>query len=63
MPTSAALKQLANEVFASEVAALNWLNTPHPMLEDKTPLQAAETLSGEDCVKAILVSLKYGGVV
>lgn len=33
------------------------------MLEDKTPLQAAETLSGEDCVKAILVSLKYGGVV
>lgn len=62
-PVTAAIEQLANEVFETEADAWRWLNSPHPMLDSKTPLQAAETLGGEDRVKDILVSIKNGGGV
>ena len=60
---NADIKQLANEVFASEAEAWLWLNRPHPMFDDRSPLQAAETSSGADHVKEVLLSIKYGGVV
>jgi len=57
------IEQLANETFESEAEAWAWLNRPHPMLDDKTPLQAAETSNGAARVKEVLVSIKYGGAL
>jgi hypothetical protein len=62
-PMNAAIEQLAAEVFESEEEAWKWLNSPHAMLDDKTPTQAAETLDGADRVKELLVATKWGGVV
>lgn len=59
-PVNANVEQLANEIFESEDEAWGWLNTPHPMLDGKTPMQAAETSSGAEYVKEILVAIKYG---
>ena len=60
---NADIEKLANEVFETEAEAWRWLNRPHPMFDDRTPLQAAETSSGTNHVKEFLLSIKYGGAV
>ena len=60
---NADIEQLANEVFASETEAWTWLNSPHPMFDDRSPLRAAEIPTGADRVKEILLSIKHGGAV
>jgi len=62
-PESAAIEQLAAQVFESEAEAWVWLNTPHLRFNGKTPLQVAVTPGGSERVKEILVALKHGGVV
>ena len=55
---NADIEKLANEVFETEAEAWRWLNRPHPMFDDRTPLQAAETSSGTNHVKEVLLSIK-----
>jgi hypothetical protein len=62
-PESAAIEQLAAQVFESEAEAWVWLNTPHLRFSGKTPLQIVETGGGSERVREILVALKHGGVV
>lgn len=57
-PMTDAVVQLASEVFASEADAWTWLNRPHPMLDEETPLQAAESSNGADRIKEILLAIK-----
>lgn len=57
------LKEMANDTFESEDAALGWLRRPHPMLDGESPLESAKTSFGSNRVKDILVSIKHGGVV
>lgn len=57
------LKEMANDTFESEAAALGWLRRPHPMLDGESPLESAKTSFGSSRVKDILVSIKHGGVV
>ena len=51
---------LATEVFGTVEKASIWLTTPHPMLEDETPLQRARTPWGLQRVRAMLGAFKYG---
>ena len=51
---------LATDVFGPVEKASIWLTTPHPMLEDETPLQRARTPWGLQRVRAMLGALKYG---
>lgn len=62
MPDLREMQELATEVFGAREAAV-WLQRPHPLLDGKTPLHAAATPRGLQQVIAILVALKYGGVV
>lgn len=57
------LKDIANDTFESEDAALGWLRRPHPMLDGESPLESAKTSFGSRRVKDILVAIKHGGVV
>lgn len=57
------LKELADDTFETEDAALGWLRRPHPMLDGETPLESAKTSFGSKRVKDILVAIKHGGVV
>lgn len=57
------LEQMAVETFETEQESAEWLRTPHPMLENETPLEAAKSSFGGQRVKDILLAIKYGGVV
>lgn len=57
------LERLAGDTFESPEALAQWLRRPHPMLEGKTPLQAAQSKLGADQVRSILVAIKHGGVL
>ncbi len=58
-----ALMALATEVFGAPQQAALWLTRPHPALGAETPLKRARTPWGMDKVQAMLVALRYGGVV
>ncbi len=53
------IDKLAKEVFA-EGKADEWLNHPHPMLDNKTPNQVRHTKEGYEKVRQILGSIKWG---
>jgi uncharacterized protein (DUF2384 family) len=55
-----ALSVRAGEVFANHQKALNWLQTPNPSLQGKTPLEAAGTEEGFEEADAILTRLEFG---
>ena len=57
------IAKMANDVFATDNEAFDWLRKPHPMLDGDNPFQAAKTSFGAQRVKDILVATKYGGVV
>ncbi len=61
--TAAELVGQATEVFGSVEDASRWLTTPHPLLQDETPMQRARTPWGLARVREVLVALRYGGVV
>lgn len=54
--------KMANDIFATDNEAFDWLCKPHPMLDGDNPFQAAKTSFGAQRVKDILVATKYGGV-
>ncbi|MDO9506372.1 MbcA/ParS/Xre antitoxin family protein [Hydrogenophaga sp.] len=54
---------MATDTFETEQDAAEWLSRPHPMLDHETPLQTAQTEAGAHRVKALLVAIKYGGVI
>lgn len=58
-----ALEKLAADTFLTEDEAFRWLRRPHPILDGKTPLQAAHTHAGLQRVKDILIAIQHGGVV
>lgn len=62
-PLQKELEQMAEETFETREDAAQWLRRPHPMLDEKSPLQMAQTEAGAQRVKAILVSTKFGGVL
>ena len=71
LPQGAAVKALefvelvasAADVFGTVPDAARWLTLPHPVLDGETPLQRARTPWGLQRVRAMLVALRYGGVV
>lgn len=56
------LERMAEDTFEPGDATL-WLTSPHPLFAEKTPLQLAQTEEGARTVRAVLVAIKYGGVV
>lgn len=57
------LERMATDTFETAKDAAQWLQNPHPLLDEKTPLQVAQTEAGAQRVKSILVAIKYGGVL
>ncbi|MDP3348235.1 MAG: MbcA/ParS/Xre antitoxin family protein [Hydrogenophaga sp.] len=62
-PCQPDVEQMATDTFETEQDAAEWLSRPHPMLDHETPLQTAQTEAGAHRVKALLVAIKYGGVI
>lgn len=56
------LNCLAQEAFESLEEAGDWMRSPHPMLDGETPRDCANSSSGAERVKAILLAIRYGGV-
>jgi putative toxin-antitoxin system antitoxin component (TIGR02293 family) len=50
----------AGEVFANHEKALDWLQTPNPSLQGKSPLEAAGTEEGFEQADHILTRIEYG---
>jgi len=50
----------AGEVFASHEKALEWLQTPNPSLQGRTPLEAATTQEGFEEADDILTRIERG---
>lgn len=50
----------AGEVFANHGKALDWLQTPNPSLQGKTPLEAAGTDDGFEQADDILTRIEHG---
>lgn len=57
------LERMAIDTFETKEDASEWLRRPHPMLDDLPPLEISQTKSGAQRVHAILVAIKYGGVL
>lgn len=51
---------LAEQVWESRDDAREFLAQPHPMLEERSPLEMAETELGARRVERLLMSLEYG---
>ena len=51
---------LAAYIWDDDTDARDFLNTPHPLLGDQTPADAAATEAGAHQVEKILWSLYYG---
>ena len=56
----ARITAMASRVWEDEEDAREFLTTPHPMLDDHTPIEHASTDLGARQVEQILVSLEYG---
>jgi len=50
----------AGEVFANHAKALEWLLTPNPSLQGKTPIEAASTEEGFAEADDILTRIEHG---
>lgn len=50
---------LAERVFESRAAAQQFLTAPHPLLDDRRPIELAATAAGARRVEAILWRLEY----
>lgn len=57
---TARIYDLAIEVFEEEPVALEWLKTPNPALEEKTPLEFLGTEPGAREVENLLMRIEYG---
>jgi putative toxin-antitoxin system antitoxin component (TIGR02293 family) len=57
------LENLAEETFETADEAARWLRRPHPMLDDKTPLDFVKSSHGAGRVRDVLLSIKYGNVL
>jgi DNA-binding protein HU-beta len=56
----ARLRRLAVRVWEDEKNAEEFLATPHPMLDGRTPLELARTVEGSRRVTELLLKLEYG---
>jgi putative toxin-antitoxin system antitoxin component (TIGR02293 family) len=56
------LQLFAAEVFGTVQAARQWLQKPHPSLQNLSPSDYADNEFGAQKVRGILAGLKYGGV-
>lgn len=56
----ARIRAEAVRVFGTEAKAVGWLNTPHRLLDDQTPLEAIKTDLGLQMVTTILGRIEYG---
>ncbi|HEX2080914.1 MAG TPA: antitoxin Xre/MbcA/ParS toxin-binding domain-containing protein [Longimicrobium sp.] len=54
------VRELAGRVWENGEDAEEFLSTPHPLLDDQTPLAAAQTPEGAERVRKILLALEYG---
>lgn len=62
--TQRATFTLARTVFASHDFALAWMNKPHELLRDRSPLDVStESTAGAMRVREILLAIRFGGVV
>ena len=50
----------AGEVFANQQKALDWLRTPNPSLNGRTPLEASATEEGFEEADEVLTRIEYG---
>ncbi|MBS2023033.1 MAG: DUF2384 domain-containing protein [Deltaproteobacteria bacterium] len=57
------LVALAVEAFGTMEMAGQWLEKPHPLLDDHAPLTFASNQFGAEKVASMLMSIRYGGVV
>lgn len=57
------LAHMVEDTFEPGDATDTWLTSPHPLFAEQTPLQVAQTEEGARTVKAVLIAIKYGGVV
>ncbi len=57
------LERMAIDTFGTIEDASGWLRRPHPMLDEISPLEMSQTEAGAQRVKAILVAIRYGGVL
>jgi uncharacterized protein (DUF2384 family) len=57
------LHAMARDTFATQADADGWLREKHPMLEDLSPLEVAQTQAGAQRVAEMLTAIKWGGVV
>jgi putative toxin-antitoxin system antitoxin component (TIGR02293 family) len=53
---------MAADTFETSEDAAGWLRKPHPLLDEKTPLEMAQTAAGAQQVRSMLVAIRYGGV-
>ncbi len=51
---------MAERVWGNEVDATTWLNSPHPELQEATPLSLLRTEAGGRAVEALLGALEFG---
>lgn len=51
---------LAAQALGSEDEARTWLNTPHPLLGDQTPIEVAASDLGARQVERILINIEHG---
>jgi putative toxin-antitoxin system antitoxin component (TIGR02293 family) len=58
-----ALVTRATEVFGTVEAASSWLNKPHPLLANKSPMAFASNEFGASKIEGMLIAIRYGGVV
>lgn len=57
---SISLSARAGEVFANREKALAWLETPNPSLQDRTPIEAANTEEGFEQADEVLTRIEHG---
>jgi putative toxin-antitoxin system antitoxin component (TIGR02293 family) len=50
----------AGEVFANQQKALDWLHTPNPSLNGRTPLEATATDEGFQEADEVLTRIEFG---
>ena len=51
---------MAERVWGNEADATTWLNSPHPELQEATPLSLLRTEAGGRAVEALLGALEFG---
>lgn len=62
-PLQQDVERMATDTFGTKEDASEWLRRPHPMLDKMSPLEMSQSEAGAQRVKAILVAIKYGGVL